>query len=50
MKQNKRARDNTRTKERRWKNLGRQWNSLCRWINLHFQQQENSGTSATKEP
>ena len=30
MKQNKRARGDTRTKERRWTSLERWWNSLCR--------------------
>ena len=32
---NKRARSNTGTEERRWKNLGKQQNSLYRWMNLH---------------
>ena len=29
-KQNKGTRDDTRIEERRWTNLRRQWNSLCR--------------------
>ena len=37
IKQNKKARSNTRAKERRWISMGRQWNSLCRWTNLHSQ-------------
>ena len=48
-KQDKRVRNDTRTKETRWTSLERWQNSLCREINLHSQQQENLGTSTMRK-
>jgi len=50
VKQDKGTGSDTRVKEGRWTSLERQQNSLCRWMNLHIQQQENSGTSTTEKP
>ena len=45
---NKKARSNPRIKERRQISIGRQWNSFCRWKNLHSQQQEDSRTGTMR--
>jgi len=34
-KQNKEERDSSRIEERTWSIIGRQWNCLCGWMNLH---------------